>query len=157
MANTRKRKNSRRAIDSRGSEQYYMNGANARVVHESDQQPLFAHKLKGQDMRKHSRAKDQPWPKLPIFTLIFVLALLVAGEFALVQNMGLSVSRAQSELEEIQAQNEVLRNQVSELSHLGMIEEKAREDLGMVKPGQVVTYTGTALPPGEGAGEGSLE
>lgn len=146
MARAKIHKTTRHKIDSQGYEQYYMNGANARVVREKVDQPFFAHKVKGKDMRKHPQAKDRPWPKLPIFALIFVLALLVAGEFALVQNMGLSVSRAQADLAEVQAQNESLRNQVSELSNLGLIEEKAREDLGMVKPGQVVTYTGTGLP-----------
>lgn len=155
--NRQRSKSKSRKIDSRGYEQYYMSGANAKAVQVAKASPHFAREVKGYDMRKLPQAKDRPWPKLPIFALIFVLALLVAGEFALVQNMGLSVSRAQEELSVVQAENESLRNQASELSHLGLIEEKAQEELGMVKPGEKVTYTGGVVGDPSQTGQDMME
>lgn len=146
MAKRIQRVDRRILFDSEDQSQYYMSGANATMLKNKPKTNMLNLGSRSDKKKQHAvRRKDKPWPKLPIFALIFVLALLVVGEFALVQSMGLSVSQAQTELRAIEAQNESLRNNVSELSSLSRVEQIATQDMGMVKPEQTYTYIPTPI------------
>lgn len=131
----------RPSMEAQEQAQYYMSGANATVIKEKMKKVPLAKNSSREKQKKAVYRTERSWSKVSVFAIIFVLALLVVGEFALVQGLGLEVSQAQGDLHAIQAKNESFRNEISELSDLNRVEKIAREDLKMVKPEQVYTYT----------------
>lgn len=119
----------------------YVNGANAEMpeFRYQKKQLKFKHKKKLQLGRR-----DLPLPLPAIAAIIFVLAIVVAAQFAYVQSMGLQVSQSRTELNAIKAQNEALQREVAELGDLARVEKKASEELGMVAPEKLYTYTPAA-------------
>lgn len=101
---------------------------------------------KKQNERVLRRKFEKKKPRLSTFRAImiaFILGLLCVGQYGIIQDMGLAVNEKQQTLDEINANNEALKQQSAALSNRSVVKEKAEEDLGMQDAENVIVYTPT--------------
>ena len=101
---------------------------------------------KKQNERVLRRKFEKKKPRLSTFRAImiaFILGLLCVGQYGIIQDMGLAVNEKQQTLDEINANNEALKQRSAALSNRSVVKEKAEEDLGMQDAENVIVYTPT--------------
>lgn len=84
-------------------------------------------------------------PKLRTVILFGVLGLLVAGQYAAVQDMGYRINQLQADYKKVKAANELLAQEYAALGDLHRVEKIAAKEMGMVHPEKVVAYSPTDL------------
>lgn len=92
--------------------------------------------------------------------LLLLVALLVVGyimfsltsQFSRLHAMQAKVDTLQNQIEEIEKRNTALREQIKQIKSDAYIEQVAREQLGLVKPGETLVVPANAQP-GEEAKE----
>ncbi len=81
----------------------------------------------------------RPGRKLPALIAVFFIILLFASFFAHFQKLSVlqgEIREIESQLEELRAKNEELKEQLKQAQSDAYIEQVAREKLGLVKPGE---------------------
>lgn len=111
---------------------YYMHTANAVArdyQYEEELQPVV------QKIHKQKR-KTTPALAQHISTLfvVFLLGIVLVGQYAYIQNLGYQVSQTKSELKTIQDQNEKIKKQIASMGELQTVEVSAINNMGMHKP-----------------------
>lgn len=99
---------------------------------------------KKQNERVLRRKFEKKKPRLSTFRAImiaFVLGILCVGQYGIVQDMGLTINQKQSDLKEVIAANEALRQESAALSNKSAIQKKAEDKLGMQEAENVIVYT----------------
>ena len=99
---------------------------------------------KKQNTRLLRKKFEKKKPRLSTFRAImiaFILGILCVGQYGIIQNMGLDINQKQQDLDEINAENEVLKQQSAALSNRNVVKEKAVKDLGMQDAEQIIVYT----------------
>ena len=122
-----------------GMVDYYKKTANNRFV--SNSKRAIAKK---QNERVLRRKFEKRKPRLSTFRAIliaFILGILCVGQYGIIQDMGLTINEKQSNLKEVIAANEALRQESATLSNKSAIQKKAEEKLGMQEAENVIVYT----------------
>ncbi|MDO4923614.1 MAG: hypothetical protein U0N74_08765 [Peptococcaceae bacterium] len=99
---------------------------------------------KKQNERVLRRKFEKKKPRLSTFRAImiaFILGILCVGQYGIVQDMGLTINQKQSDLKEVIAANEALRQESAALSNKSAIQKKAEDQLGMQEAENVIVYT----------------
>lgn len=99
---------------------------------------------KKQNERVLRRKFEKRKPRLSTFRAIliaFILGILCVGQYGIIQDMGLTINEKQSNLKEVIAANEALRQESATLSNKSAIQKKAEEKLGMQEAENVIVYT----------------
>lgn len=99
---------------------------------------------KKQNERVLRRKFEKKKPRLSTFRAImiaFILGILCVGQYGIIQDMGLTINEKQSDLKEVIAANEALRQESASLSNKSAIQKKAEEELGMQEAENVIVYT----------------
>ena len=99
---------------------------------------------KKQNERVLRRKFEKRKPRLSTFRAIliaFILGILCVGQYGIIQDMGLTNNEKQSNLKEVIAANEALRQESATLSNKSAIQKKAEEKLGMQEAENVIVYT----------------
>lgn len=118
---------------------YYNKTANSRFG--SNSKRAIAKK---QNERVLRRKFEKRKPRLSTFRAIliaFILGILCVGQYGIIQDMGLTINEKQSNLKEVIAANEALRQESATLSNKSAIQKKAEEKLGMQEAENVIVYT----------------
>lgn len=122
-----------------GMVDYYKKTANNRFG--SNSKRAIAKK---QNERVLRRKFEKRKPRLSTFRAIliaFILGILCVGQYGIIQDMGLTINEKQSNLKEVIAANEALRQESATLSNKSAIQKKAEEKLGMQEAENVIVYT----------------
>lgn len=75
-------------------------------------------------------------PNLVLFLLVIYLIFSLGSQFGRLHAMQQDLQRIQQQVEELQRKNAQLRDQLKLVQSDSYIEQKAREKLGLVKPGE---------------------
>ncbi|GAB6179124.1 hypothetical protein JCM14036_04430 [Desulfotomaculum defluvii] len=70
--------------------------------------------------------------------IVGYMAFSLFNQFTRVDNMQSSVKTLQSQVEELKTRNEALRAEIKQIKSESYIEQAAREQLGLVKPGETL-------------------
>lgn len=99
------------------------------------------------ELRLHREQKDQTKPRGARRSgnkLIFILSVVFVGylffslgnQFNKLDSMQTSVDSLQSQIEELKTRNTALKQEIKQIKSDSYIEQVAREQLGLVKPGE---------------------
>ncbi|MDO4280880.1 MAG: hypothetical protein Q4C56_04560 [Peptococcaceae bacterium] len=119
------------------------NGA-AKIMFSTHPKRSVAKKQNERVLRKKFEKKK---PRLSTFRAImiaFILGVLCVGQYGIIQDMGLKINEKQTALDDINANNEALRNESAALGNRNTVKEKAEKDLGMQEAENVIVYTPSA-------------
>ena len=98
---------------------------------------------KKQNERVLRRKFEKKKPRLSTFRAIliaFVLGSLCVGQYGIIQDMGLTINKKQTELGDIIAANEALKQESAALSNRSAIQKKAESQLGMQEAEEAIVY-----------------
>ena len=116
------------------SQGYYMYTANA-VAHEYQ----YEEEIQQPAQKTHRKSvKSRPVLAQHISTLlvVFLMGLVLVGQYAYIQNLGYQVSQSKAELKAVQDQNEKIKKQIAAMGDLQNVEAVAVNNMGMHKPAE---------------------
>ena len=94
-------------------------------------------------LRKKFEKKKPRLTVLRAIIIAFILGVLCVGQYGIIQDMGLTINQKQETLNEINAENEALKQESAALSNRNVVRSKAEQELGMTEAENIIVYTPT--------------
>ncbi|MEE0434511.1 MAG: septum formation initiator family protein [Peptococcaceae bacterium] len=99
---------------------------------------------KKQNERVLRRKFEKKKPRLTVLRALiiaFILGVLCVAQYGIIQDMGLTINTKQQDLDDINAENEALKQESAALSNRSVVKEKAEKELGMQEAESIIVYT----------------
>lgn len=116
------------------SQGYYMYTANA-VAHDYQYEEESQHSAQ-KTHRKSVKSRPVLAQHISTLLVVFLMGLVLVGQYAYIQNLGYQVSQSKAELKAVQDQNEKIKKQIAAMGDLQNVEAVAVNNMGMHKPAE---------------------
>ena len=126
------------------SQRYYTAGANAVLPEYYEQNDSININRESYTANSKKKIKLIINENLKLFTVAFLLAALVVGQYVYIAGMGYGIVRQENELNQVLNNNEKLKQQYAYLGDLSTVEAYAVNNLGMVKASSSMAYVSSA-------------
>ena len=126
------------------AQRYYTAGANAVAREYYEQNDSININEENYTANSKKKIKLIINENLKLFTVAFLLAALVVGQYVYIAGMGYNIVKQENELNAVLNNNEKLKQQYAYLGDLATVEAYAVNNLGMVKAQDSMAYVSSA-------------
>lgn len=118
----------------------HKNGA-ANSMFSTNSKRAIAKKQNERVLRRKFEKKESRLSTFRAIIIAFILGVLCVAQYGIIQDMGLTINDKQQNLDDINAENEALKQESAALSNRNVVKEKAEKELGMQEAENIIVYT----------------